>query len=103
MSFKTHHSIFRRSRAIFFVLMLVSLLVFSLGLAGNTPTTSLAQSPCTSTANCLSQMTLAEKIGQMVQVENDTFAPCGANPTSDIAAYSIGSLLSGGGGGPNCT
>src|SRR5258708_28690427 len=65
--------------------------------------TPVAAAACTSTANCLSQMTLAEKIGQMTQVEEGAFSPCGANPTSDIAAYSLGSLLSGGGGGPNCS
>src|SRR5258708_7464052 len=64
--------------------------------------TPVAAAACTSTANCLSQMTLAEKIGQMTQVEEGAFAPCGANPKSDIATFSLGSLLSGGGGGPNC-
>ena len=51
---------------------------------------------CTSTANCLSQMTLDEKIGQMTQVnKNALTAP------SDITTYYLGSLLSGGGEGPN--
>jgi beta-glucosidase len=51
---------------------------------------------CTSTVDCLSQMTLAEKAGQMTQVAN-TFI----TNSQDIATYSLGSVLSGGGGGPN--
>jgi beta-glucosidase len=39
-------------------------------------------------------MTLAEKIGQMTQVEKGSIAP------GDITALFIGSLLSGGGGSP---
>ena len=42
----------------------------------------------------LSQMTLAEKIGQMTQIEKNSINP------EDVTAYSIGSLLSGGGGNP---
>ena len=45
-------------------------------------------------AELLAQMTLAEKIGQMTQVEKDSIKP------GDIAKYSIGSILSGGGGFP---
>lgn len=41
------------------------------------------------------QMTLAEKIGQMAQVEKNSLSP------QDVAAYFIGSVLSGGGGNPN--
>ena len=51
---------------------------------------------CTSTVDCLSQMTLAEKAGQMTQVAN-TFI----TNSQDIATYALGSVLSGGGGGPN--
>ncbi len=61
--------------------------------------TSLAAAGCTSTADCLSKMTLDEKIGQMTQAEKGAFG--GANPLTDITTYAIGSLLSGGGGGPN--
>jgi beta-glucosidase len=39
----------------------------------------------------LAQMTLAEKIGQMTQVENNSLKP------EDVTAYFIGSVLSGGG------
>lgn len=97
---------FRRSRglkSICLFLIVTSLMLSLLNTAPlGTVTTTRAQSPCTSTANCLSQMTLAEKIGQMTQVEKNAFAPCGPNPVSDIATLGIGSLLSGGGGGPNC-
>ncbi len=53
---------------------------------------------CTSVADCLSKMTLDEKIGQMTQ------ANIGALTTpSDITTYFLGSILSGGGEGPNGT
>ncbi|CAK0771974.1 beta-glucosidase [Gammaproteobacteria bacterium] len=42
----------------------------------------------------LSQMTLAEKIGQMTQVEKNSITP------DDVTCYAIGSVLSGGGGSP---
>lgn len=42
----------------------------------------------------LQQMTLAEKIGQMTQVEKNSLSP------EDVAQYFIGSVLSGGGGNP---
>lgn len=42
----------------------------------------------------LQQMTLAEKIGQMTQVEKNSITP------EDVANYAIGSVLSGGGGSP---
>lgn len=40
------------------------------------------------------QMTLAEKVGQMTQVEKNSI------PVEDVATYFIGSVLSGGGGNP---
>ena len=42
----------------------------------------------------LSQMTLEEKVGQMTMVENNSISP------DQVAEYSIGSVLSGGGGNP---
>ena len=42
----------------------------------------------------LPQMTLREKIGQMTQVEKGSITP------AEVAAYAIGSVLSGGGGNP---
>ncbi len=57
---------------------------------------------CSSPSDCVSKMTLPEKEGQMTQVENDAFTKAG-NSITDIAAYFIGSVLSGGGGGPNGT
>ena len=50
---------------------------------------------CTSPADCLSKMTLAEKVGQMTQANKGALAT-----NSDIATYFLGSLLSGGGEGP---
>lgn len=44
--------------------------------------------------NLLSQMTLAEKIGQMTQVEKNSIQP------EAVKEYAIGSVLSGGGGRP---
>ncbi|GAB3446409.1 glycoside hydrolase family 3 N-terminal domain-containing protein [Streptomonospora sediminis] len=62
-----------------------------------TPTPAAAAGPrCGSTADCLAQMTLEEKAGQMTQVNH-------VNVMEDkeaIAEYGIGSLLSGGGAGP---
>jgi beta-glucosidase len=43
----------------------------------------------------LAQMTLAEKIGQMTQVEKNSITP------EDVTKYAIGSILSGGGGNPS--
>ncbi|MGC1377855.1 MAG: glycoside hydrolase family 3 N-terminal domain-containing protein [Anaerolineales bacterium] len=53
---------------------------------------------CTSPADCLSKMTLAEKIGQMTQANKG-----GLTTPSDITTYFLGSVLSGGGEGPNGT
>lgn len=43
----------------------------------------------------IQQMTLAEKIGQMTQVEKNSI------PVEDVTTYFIGSVLSGGGGNPH--
>jgi beta-glucosidase len=51
---------------------------------------------CSSTADCLAKLTLAEKAGQMTQVANTYL-----RNKSDISTYALGSVLSGGGGGPN--
>ncbi|HET9909728.1 MAG TPA: glycoside hydrolase family 3 protein [Anaerolineales bacterium] len=51
---------------------------------------------CTSTADCLTKMTLDEKIGQMTQANKNALTT-----PSDITTYYLGSLLSGGGEGPN--
>jgi beta-glucosidase len=55
---------------------------------------------CTSPSDCVSKMTLPEKEGQMTQVEKNAFTMAG-NSITDITTYFIGSVLSGGGGGPN--
>src|SRR5260221_14550280 len=44
--------------------------------------------------NLLDQMTLAEKNGQMTQVEKNSITP------AEVSEYFIGSVLSGGGGNP---
>jgi beta-glucosidase len=59
-----------------------------------TPVTYAAA--CTSTANCLSMMTLDEKIGQMTQANKNALTT-----VTDIKTYFLGSLLSGGGEGPS--
>jgi beta-glucosidase len=55
-----------------------------------------AAAGCTSVADCLAKMTLAEKAGQMTQAANVYI-----RNKNDIATYGLGSVLSGGGGGPN--
>src|SRR5258708_2840075 len=55
---------------------------------------------CISPSDCVSKMTLPEKEGQMTQVEKNAFTRSG-NSITDITTYFIGSVLSGGGGGPN--
>ncbi|HZM74653.1 MAG TPA: glycoside hydrolase family 3 protein [Candidatus Limnocylindrales bacterium] len=77
------------SRSVFVGLAVISLLA--------TGTVAAVAAPgCTSVADCLSKMTLAEKAGQMTQV-NHTYVMRNKN---DIATYGLGSLLSGGGSGP---
>jgi len=66
------------------------------GAARNGAVAAQAAGGCVSTSDCLSKMTLAEKAGQMTQVAN-TYV----KNLQDIATYGIGSVLSGGGGGPN--
>jgi beta-glucosidase len=60
------------------------------------PTPTPAGSACISTVDCLSKMTLDEKIGQMTQANKNALTT-----PSDITTYALGSLLSGGGEGPN--
>src|SRR5258708_5079304 len=55
---------------------------------------------CISPSDCVAKMTLPEKEGQMTQVENNAFTMAG-NSITDITTYFIGSVLSGGGGGPH--
>jgi len=87
-----HHSVRAYpalSRSVFVGLAVISLLA--------TGTVAAVAAPgCTSVADCLSKMTLAEKAGQMTQV-NHTYVMRNKN---DIATYGLGSLLSGGGSGP---
>jgi beta-glucosidase len=57
---------------------------------------SVKAAGCISASDCLSKMTLAEKAGQMTQVGNTYL-----KSSADISTYALGSVLSGGGGGPN--
>jgi beta-glucosidase len=86
--------------------LMVMLMIMQSVLSACTATTPTAQrfaTPssygCTSPSACVSKMTLAEKEGQMTQVENNAFTLAG-NSIRDITTYFIGSVLSGGGGGP---
>ena len=81
----------------------LALSIALLGLAASALAVSPALSPsaaaaagCVSATDCLSKMTLAEKAGQMTQVANTYITN-----KNDIATYGLGSILSGGGGGPN--
>jgi beta-glucosidase len=56
---------------------------------------SIPPARCSSVADCLEQMTLDEKIGQMTQANHLALAS-----TDDIADLALGSLLAGGGGAP---
>lgn len=51
---------------------------------------------CSTTSGCLSMMTLNEKAGQMTQAANSYI-----KNAADVGTYALGSVLSGGGGGPN--
>jgi beta-glucosidase len=81
------------------VMLLMSMMTTS-SFAARPPTPTPSSIPvggaCTSTADCLSRMTLDEKIGQMTQANKNALTT-----PSDITTYALGSLLSGGGEGPN--
>jgi beta-glucosidase len=76
--------------------VVVLLAAVATALLATSSTASVKAAGCISTSDCLSKMTLAEKAGQMTQVANTYL-----KSTSDIATYALGSVLSGGGGGPN--
>lgn len=59
------------------------------------PSAESTTSNATRVAALLEQMTLAEKVGQMTQVEKNSITP------DDVARYAIGSVISGGGGNPS--
>src|SRR5258705_3195566 len=76
-----------------------ALLTMSASLIAVTPVwapSASAAAACISTADCLSKLTLNEKAGQMTQVANSYI-----RNKNDIAAYGLGSVLSGGRGGPD--
>jgi len=74
--------------------LLVTSLLLVMAAAPAEPASAAAG--CTSTADCLAKLTLAEKAGQMTQVANTYI-----RNKNDITTYGLGSVLSGGGGGPN--
>jgi len=98
-------SFYRSKRFASIALPLIVLLmqsVLSACTANNAPTPQRFVVPsygCTSPGDCVSKMTLAEKEGQMTQVENRALTEPG-NSLRDITTYFIGSVLNGGGGGP---
>lgn len=96
----TLHALRIAGRARHRALLLSALLALTAGLLAAAPSTPAAHAAagCVSTTDCLSKMTLAEKAGQMTQVANTYLGN-----KQDITTYSLGSVLSGGGGGPNGT
>ncbi|HEX7620619.1 MAG TPA: hypothetical protein VF359_05410, partial [Anaerolineales bacterium] len=91
------------TRRIFASLLLLIVLLSACSPAvSQSPTATFQQAPTVDASRLveervttlLAQMTLAEKIGQMTQVEKNSIRP------GDIAKYFIGSILSGGGGSP---
>jgi beta-glucosidase len=88
-------------------MIVITMLVMSMttnSLAAGRPSTATPSNPsptpsgmvCSSPPDCLSKMTLDEKIGQMTQANKNALTT-----PSDITTYALGSLLSGGGEGPN--
>jgi beta-glucosidase len=94
----TFHVLRTTGRAPRRAFLLAALLALITGLLTAAPSAPAAQAAagCVSTADCLSKMTLAEKAGQMTQAANTYVAN-----KQDITTYALGSVLSGGGGGPN--
>ena len=81
---------------IMFIAMLFTSIMTTSSFAAGRPPTATPVNPtptltpavgCTSTANCLAQMTLDEKIGQMTQVNKNALTA-----SSDITTYYLGSL-----------
>jgi beta-glucosidase len=78
------------------IVILVALVaILAAGVSALPSPTSRAAGACTSPSDCLSKMSLDEKVGQMTQVEH------GSIDCANITSYYIGSLLSGGGGAPS--
>src|SRR6266446_7293351 len=91
------------STALPMIVMLVILQSVLPAYAANARTALLSaplSSGCISPSDCVSKLTLPEKEGQMTQVEKNAFTMAG-NSITDITTYFIGSVLSGGGAGPN--
>jgi beta-glucosidase len=83
---------------LFTLLLLITLLITSVGIATAQPTTPPYRNPDLPieerVADLLGRMSLAEKIGQMTLVEKGSISP------QAVADYYIGAVLSGGGGYP---
>jgi len=82
------------------LLIVQSIVPASTANAGRTSLSAPLASGCISPSDCVSKMTLPEKEGQMTQVEKNAFTMSG-NSINDVTTFFIGSVLSGGGGGPN--
>ena len=84
------------SRPFILRIAIVALVIATLVVVAPHATPMAAAAGCSSPSDCLAKMTLAEKAGQMTQVANTYITN-----KNDIATYGIGSVLSGGGGGPS--
>ena len=102
-SFGIRHTKCLASTALPLIVMLMIMQSILSACTANTSTVQRFATPssygCTSPSACVSKMTLAEKEGQMTQVANSAFTLPG-NSIGDITTYFIGSVLSGGGSGP---
>ena len=95
---QTHHSQRRPDWSLLIARRLALTLLVVAGLSFEfiaVPPSPVHAAGCISATDCLSKMTLDEKIGQMTMAAHNYLAS-----PSDITEYSLGALLSGGGGGP---
>ncbi len=87
---------FRKSSVLKLAFQLIVVISMMFQAFSTVPPAQAAIGACTSPADCLSKMTLDEKIGQMTQANKNALTS-----PSDIGTFFLGSLLSGGGEGPN--
>ena len=94
LQYKSHFVPTRKTLRFTFQFLVLLSIVFQA--FSTVPVTRAAVGACTSATDCLSKMTLDEKIGQMTQANKNALTS-----PSDIGTYFLGSLLSGGGEGPS--